>query len=87
MLRRPCTCRTTGPSRCPPHRLAGFLARFQPGQRLWQWTAAEWKRLVVRSLTLLQVEGASTFTLKGIRAGKATELAKSGQTLGTILAA
>ena len=40
-----------------------------------------------RLLTLLMAPGAERFTLKAFRAGKATELAKAGATLGSILTA
>jgi hypothetical protein len=38
-------------------------------------------------LVLLSVPDAEKFSLKAFRAGKATELARSGSALGTILAA
>ena len=87
LLSRTCSCRTTGSNRCPPHRLSGFLARFPVGAKLWSWDSQELTRLLKRLLTLLMVPGADKFTFKAFRAGKATELAKAGATLGSILLA
>jgi hypothetical protein len=87
LLSRRCLCRTRGPSRCPPHRLMPFLEKFKVGERLWAWTPAEFARIMKRMLSLLLTPGADNFSLKAFRAGKATELAKAGSALGTILAA
>ncbi len=55
--------------------------------RIWEWSPQEASRLLKRLLLLLLTPGADKFTLKAFRAGKATELAKAGTTLGQILAA
>ena len=87
LMSRKCLCRAHGSSRCPTHRLSTVLSQFRAGQRLWNWTAPEFARLVKRLLFLLMTPGAERFTLKAFRAGKATELAKSGATLSAVLAA
>ena len=86
-LVRGCSCREVGSTRCPPHRIGPFLTGLEYGQRLWQWSASEWRHLVRRALTQLFVNDAQSFTLKGFRAGKATELARKGLPLGEIMAA
>ena len=87
LLSRRCLCGTVGPNRCPPHRLGPFLSRKSVGEKLWEWSSSDFKNLVRRLLVLLSVPDAERFSLKAFRAGKATELARSGNALGTILAA
>ena len=87
LLSRRCLCQTHGPGRCPPHRLSPYLSKFKVGERLWGWTPAEFTRLMKRMLSLLLAPDAEKFSLKAFRAVKATELAKAGSALGSILAA
>lgn len=86
-LVRGCSCREVGSTRCPPHRigpLSGWVG-------VWPATVAvvgfRVPPLVRRALTQLFVNYAQSFTLKGFRAGKATELARKGLPLGEIMAA
>jgi len=53
----------------------------RPGAKIFGHTNHSFVELVRRLLTLLEVEGAARFTLKGFRAGKASALIASGLSL------
>ena len=54
---------------------------------MWAFTSQQFSQWLQRILTLLAVPGASSFTLKAFRAGKATALAAAGFSIGDILRA
>ena len=87
MLRRPCSCSTTGPGQCVVHRAAGLLQRKSRGQRLWAVTEATALSHVRRLLSQLGIGDACRYTLKAFRAGRATALAVAGCSIGDILRA
>ena len=58
-----------------------------PGQPMWAFTSQQFSQWLQRILTLLAVPGASLFTLKAFRAGKATALAAAGYSIGDSLRA
>jgi len=87
VLKRGCSCRTRGESTCGPHRLGPYLERAQQGERLWDFSAAEFLRDLRRALTLLGVAHGREYTLKAFRAGHAAEIAKSGASWAEVLAA
>ena len=70
---------------CPVLRLAIERADAgrppMPGVRIFGQTNHSFLELMRRLLTLLEVEGAVRFTLKGFRAGKASALIASGLSL------
>ena len=80
-------CSSWGAGRCPVHRIGPYLATLCAGQPLWPFSAAQFGSWLQRVLTLLSVEGATQFTLKAFRAGKATALAEAGCSIGDILRA
>ena len=53
----------------------------KPGARIFGQTNHSFQELMRRLLTLLEVEGAARFTLRGFRAGKASALIASGLSL------
>ena len=87
LLRRTCTCRVLGSTRCVVHRLMGHCAHLKTSQRLFSHTAPTFLKTLRRLLGLLGVPAADEFTLKTFRSGKATALARAGAPLGQILAA
>ena len=87
MLCRPCTCRKGGVLTCLPHRLWPLLAQREVGEKLWSFTSGELLGRLRRRLTMLGVDKAASYTLKGFRAGKATALVLSGSPLGVVLEA
>ena len=54
---------------------------------MWAFTSQQFSQWLQRILTLLAVPGASSFTLKAFRAGKATALAAAGYSIGVIICA
>ena len=65
----------------------GRLPQFQIGQRLWDHTAGAALGVLRRLLSLLGLPEAKFFTWKCVRAGRATDMAAQGCTLGSILGA
>ena len=55
------------------------------GAPLFGFTASHFSAQMKRFLVLLSVPSAASFTLKGFRAGHATELAKRNVALGAIM--
>jgi len=88
-IRRMCTCATSGAKYCVAHRFRTWELgqRAEVGEKAFQLSEAQVVRKLRRYLTLLQVAGASQYTLKSFRAGRATEMAALGYTLPAILEA
>ena len=86
LLRRPCTCRTDKKT-CAVHLALPVLQGKQQGQRLWDGTGAGFIQQVRRLLAQMGVPGAMHFSGKAFRAGKATAMAASGSSIGSILTA
>ena len=79
VMSRPCICEGSEKSVfCLSHRLGPGLSKLQQGQSLFPFTASQCLKRLRSLLSLLNVPGASCFTFKAFRAGKATALAKSG---------
>eukprot|EP00971_Amphidinium_carterae_P329758 6462417-Amphidinium_carterae.1 len=70
---------------CIVHRVAPWLQSFAAGQRLWGLTPGTAVKTMRRLLQLLDVPEPFAYTLKSFRAGRATELAKQGRSLGDIM--
>ena len=91
-LVRPCTCSLKrsllgGATYCVVHRMAKYMHNRLVGRRLWDFTAQSFLGSLRRFLKVLKFNQADQLTLKAFRAGKATELAKAGHSLGHILQA
>ena len=86
-LRRGCVCATKGKSLCGVHRLRAFLASKQVAAPLWSFTPAKALHTLKRMLVLCRAPNHAAFTLKAFRAGRATQLAAQGKSLGAILQA
>ena len=69
------------------HRVQAVLLRRQLGECLWSWTSSQYLKRLKQFLLVLGFQGATALTLKAFRAGKATELAAEGKTIGQILRA
>ena len=79
VMTRPCTCRGSEPDRlCASHRLHRRLQQTAPGQALFNKTAPQLLKRFRDLLSLLKIPGSERFGFKAFRAGKATDLAKSG---------
>ena len=87
VLRRPCLCRSRGAAVCPVHVMKPLLDQTQPGSRLWAFSGAQFLRMLRRALQLLGVAQGQAYTLKAFRAGRATEMAKDGESWSAVLAA
>ena len=87
LLRRACSCASTGPRTCAVHRLKPKLASMGRAEPLWQLSAHEAVKSLRRLLTLLKVTCPDEFTLKAFRAGRATALAAAGKSVVDILLA
>ena len=85
LLRRPCRCAQVGPQCCAAHRLGAWLKQCKVGERLWSFSASGALGVLRRLLCLLGVQDAKLYTWKSVRAGRATEMAARGCTLGSIL--
>ena len=86
-LRRACVCATRGRSMCAVHRMQAHLAAKQVAAPLWSFTPASALHTLKRLLVLVKEPQSAAFTLKAFRAGRATQLAAQGKSLGTILQA
>eukprot|EP00930_Biecheleria_cincta_P003118 TRINITY_DN104055_c0_g1_i1.p1 TRINITY_DN104055_c0_g1~~TRINITY_DN104055_c0_g1_i1.p1 ORF type:complete len:613 (-),score=63.61 TRINITY_DN104055_c0_g1_i1:266-2104(-) len=86
-LTRKCTCSIVGNAYCIVHRLAAYTVDGVQGSKLFKFTSHELLSTVRRFLTILEFPRVEQLTLKSFRAGKATEMAKRGCSLGTILCA
>ena len=85
LLTRVCTCFDDSDSRlCPVHAMS---IQGAPGTQLFSITRSQAQRKLRRYLTLLDVPGASTATLKTFRASRATNLALEGRPLHKIMQA
>ena len=84
-LSRECECDAVGLRLCPVHSLAPWLATLEEGQSLFSLSKGRVVSEHRRALALLGVPSAPPFTLKAYRAGRATELAAKGVSLGEIL--
>ena len=82
---RGCKCANLGSTFCPVHSVSTLLERRQVGERLWNFTSYALLRMLRRCLAVLGTEHAKAFTLKGFRAGHATELAVNGASWSQIL--
>ena len=69
------------------HRTQAHIGSVKDSKPLWNYTPDSALKALRRMLTLCNVPLADQFTLKAFRAGKATALAASGKSLGTILQA
>ena len=63
------------------------LQQLTVGEKVWTFTQGDAKRKLNRYLGLLGVMEAEAFTFKAIRAGRATDMAANGYTLGEITSA
>ena len=84
-LQRSCACSRVGAAMCVVHRF--MQHRFQAGSRIWHLGAYDSLQLVRRLLAKSGAKHPEHFTLKGFRSGKATQMAKDGETLAAILMA
>jgi len=97
LLKRPCTCKDgQGQSPyCVVHRVQQWVqaCNIKTGQKLWEHepgkvaTGSQMLSKLKRCLILLGYQEASLYSWKSVRAGKATEMAAQGFTLGQVLAA
>ena len=87
LLRRTCTCHLGDTRCCVAHVVQRVLNLVAAGEKLFQFNGTEFRRVLRRLLTFLGHNGASQFTLKDFRAGRATSLAASGHSIGEILIA
>ena len=67
--------------------MRGRLQQLTVGEKVWTFTQGDAKRKLNRYLGLLGVMEAEAFTFKAIRAGRATDMAAKGYTLGEITSA
>ncbi len=72
---------------CVACRLQQLSAQRARRQRMWTSTASQLQALVRKFLTDMGHQSGSRFTLKGFRAGRATEMARSGSGIAAILVA
>ena len=86
-LVRGCKCKVHGLAFCCMHRVATYLAGRPIGAKLFEFTPSVLLSTIQRFLKILEFPRADQLTLKGFRAGRATEMAKRGCSLGTILCA
>ena len=77
----------TGIACCVVHRVQRYLPLLEDGSRLWDFTPAQTVQTLRRVLGLLSVKSSQSYTLKSFRAGRATELAAQGRSIGDILRA
>ena len=80
-------CGQWGSWRCPVHRMRKLLRTKRVGGCLWSFSQSKMLAGLRRLLNLLAVPSASEYTLKTFRAGRATQMAASGSSLGDILIA
>ena len=85
ILRRQCTCKTSGERCCLFHRMQKFLPTFSDGDRLFDISASAFLRMLKAILEVAGMENVQTLWLKTFRSGHATWLALSGAPLTTIL--
>jgi hypothetical protein len=85
-LKRACTC-SECPLLCGIHFAGQYVMTKPIGEELFGFSQAQFTHAIKRALTLLEIPGASTFSLKAFRAGRATELALKGVPIGKILQA
>ena len=72
---------------CAARRVGAWVQQFGLGEKAFQFSAAGALAVLRRYLTMLGVPEAHQFTWKSIRAGRATQMAAQGFTLGAILTA
>ena len=87
LLKRACSCHLGSRQLCLPHRLQDFLLGKKVGSKVWTMTSREFLLAIRQVLTCLRAATPDLYTLKMFRAGHATELAKSGKSVGDILRA
>ena len=86
-LQATCQCKTR-PGECIPCIFYTWLLNFEVGQVVWNFKTHQFQETMRRQLGILGFSnGARLWTFKFVRAGKATELAKTGSTLPAILTA
>ena len=86
-LQATCQCKTR-PGECIPCIFYTWLLNFEVGQVVWTFKTHQFQETMRRHLGILGFSnGARLWTFKSVRAGKATELAKTGSTLPAILTA
>jgi hypothetical protein len=76
-LTRKCTCKESGLTLCCVHRMATYLAGKPAGSRLFPLTPPRFLATIQRMLELLEFRWAANLTLKGFRAGRATDMAQA----------
>ena len=86
-LKRACSCHLGSRQLCLPHRLGDFLHGKKVGAKVWTLTSRELLLAIRQVLACLRAATPDLYTLKMFRAGHATELAKSGKSVGDILRA
>ena len=87
LLWRTCTCYLGDTRCCVVHVAQPVLDCVATGEKLSQFSGAEFRRILCRLLALLGHHDASHVTLKSFRAGRATSLAANGHSIGEILIA
>ena len=70
---------------CCVHHLARYVSAKTSGERLFGYSPHSLVSTIRRFLVALKFQWSGTFTLKGFRAGRATDMAKKGSSVGTIL--
>lgn len=78
-MARKCSCTGGAVDKlCIPHLLKSRLESMETGQSLFTLTSPQFLTRLRNLLAVLKVPGAASFGFKAFRAGKATDLAKSG---------
>ena len=85
LLTRRCRCSTLASDVCVYHRALFFLQRFTVGDCLFDFNHQKFLKDVRRFSVILGMPHASDITFKSFRAGKATQLAAQGVSLGDIV--
>jgi len=79
VMRRKCTCATTGKTCCLFHRMASHLQNKKPGNLLWDMKKDEFLKMVQEPLQRMGFTASDEMTLKAFRAGKATQMVEDGK--------
>ena len=81
-LKRACSCHLGSKQVCLPHRLQMFLQGKKVGSKVWTSSSRDMLLAIRQALACLRAATPELYTLKMFRAGHATELAKSGKSVG-----
>lgn len=86
-LKRRCTCAQSGSRKCLGHRLKGMIAHLPNGTKIFAAVTPTVLKAEIRRALVDTDPKAKLFGFKGFRAGRATEMAKLGLGLASILLA